>query len=248
MSDYCHKREFFIRHEDVNFLDELKPSALLSFAQDAAGTSADELGFGYDDLRPFGYGFVVVSTCCEIFKPARPKEILSVKTWPLPPRRVFFERAYAVEDQSGERVASLASRWCLVDFASGKMLPPEALKAHATCPYRDERTLTPEFNLEKLRGEGREVYSMTARASHLDHFRHVNNAKYADFFTDCFSREERESKRLKSFRISYSKQVKEGDTLVIYRKDAPEGVSFEARVSGEPVTRFFAAFEEGDEA
>ena len=89
---------------------------------------------------------------------------------------------------------------------------------------------------------------MTARASHLDHYRHVNNAKYVDFFTDCFSREERERKSLKSFRISYSKQVKEGETLLFYRKDAPEGISFEARLNGEATTRFFAAFREGAEA
>lgn len=248
MSDYCHKREFSVRYEDVDFLDRIKPSALLSFAQDAAGTSADELGFGYDDLIPFGYGFVVVTTCCEMLKPARPKDVLTVETWPLTPRRVVFERAYAVNNQAGEKIAALASRWCLVELGSGKMLPPEALKAHKNCPYRDERTLTPEWNLEKLREKGKEVYSMTARASHLDHYRHVNNAKYVDFFTDCFSREERERKSLKSFRISYSKQVKEGETLLFYRKDAPEGISFEARLNGEATTRFFAAFREGAEA
>ena len=38
-----------IRYSDVDFKDELSASALLAFAQDAAGTSADELGFGYGD-------------------------------------------------------------------------------------------------------------------------------------------------------------------------------------------------------
>ena len=55
-----------IRYSDVDFKDELSASALLAFAQDAAGTSADELGFGYGDLKPLGYGFLIVNTYCDL--------------------------------------------------------------------------------------------------------------------------------------------------------------------------------------
>lgn len=242
MSGYSFQKNFSVNYADCNFKDELRPSALLTYAQEVAGLSADELGFGYDDTIADRCGFFIVTTCCEIYKTIRPKDFLTVSTWPLPPRHAVFERDYEVK-REGERVAALASRWCLVDLDTQKLLPPERLKAHATCPYRAEQTMTPDWSLPRLRGEGEKVYSAVMRLSHCDHFRHVNNTKYADFFMDCFGEGELEQKRVKSFRISYVKQVKAGETLTFYRKDTGEGTALEARTDSEATTRFFVAFE-----
>lgn len=247
MSGYSFDKKFDVLYSDCNEHDEIKPSALLSFAQEVAGLSADELGFGYRDTIGDRCGFFIATTCCEIHKRVHPNDSVIVSTWPLPPRRVIFERDYTVKSMEGELVASIASRWCLVDLDSGKLLPPERLKAHASCPYRSDRVMEPDWSLPKLMGEGEEVYSLVARPSHLDHFHHVNNTKYADFFTDCFSEAERTEKRIKSFRISYVRQVKAGEELVFYRKDTDDGVAFEARVGGETATRFFASFDGRDE-
>ncbi len=242
MQEYCHTREFKVTYSDCDFQDELKPSAILSFGQEIAGTSADELGFGYEDLIPEGKGFLVVAVCCELFKPAHPAETLTLSTWPNPPRHVFFERQSVAYNERGEKVASLAARWCLLNLKSQKLLTAESLKAHASCPYRNERALDADFSVPKLGGEGEAVYSLTARLSHCDHFNHVNNTKYADFFTDCFTHDELETRRLKAFRISYSKQVKAEEEMTFYRKDLSDGIALEARVDGNATTRFFAEF------
>lgn len=247
MSGYSFERNFLVTYADCNHKDEVKPSALLTYAQEVAGQSADELGFGYDVTIKDGCGFFIVTTCCEIYKTVRPNDLVTVSTWPLPPRHVVFERDYEVK-RAGEKVAALASRWCLVDLATQKMLPPDKLKAHATCPYRAEQTLQPTWAVPKLLGEGKEVYSVQTRLSHCDHFRHVNNTKYADFFMDCFTEEELENKCVKSFRISYAKQVKAGETLSLFRRDEEEGTTLEARVNGEATTRFFVAFDGGKNA
>jgi len=238
MSSYCHRRNFTVRYSDVDFHDRLKPSALLAFAQEVAGTSADELGFGYDDLVPLGYGFIIVATCCEIYKSVHPKDVVTAETWPLTPRHVIYERDYNFRDKNGEPIASMASRWCLIDFASGTLLTPDKLAAHAACPYRDEHTLSaPVWKIPKLGDEGREAYRLIARSSQLDHYFHVNNTKYADLFLDCFTAEE-QSRAVKSFRISYTKQVKEGEELVFYRKDGEKESILEARVGGVTTTQF----------
>lgn len=243
MSGYSFSKNFSVLYGDCDHKDEVRPSALLSFAQEVAGRSADELGFGYKDTIGDRCGFFITTTCCEIFTPIRVGDLLTVSTWPLTPRHGIFERDYEVK-RDGERVAALASRWCLVDLDTQKILPPERLKAHPTCPYRDEKIITPDWSLPKLREEGKEIYSMQTHLSHYDHFRHVNNTKYADFFMDCFLEEELEKRRVKSFRISYAKQVKAGETLTFYRKDTEEGTALEARVNGEATTRFFVTFNE----
>ena len=243
MSGYSYTKNFDVLYADCNHKDEIKPSALLTYAQEVAGLSADELGFGYDDTIQDGCGFFITSTCCKLYAPIRPKDFVTLSSWPLPPRHVFFQRDYDFT-VGGKRVAAMASRWCLVDLKSGKLLTPEHLKAHATTPYRNEQVMQPDWALPKLREEGEKVYSMTVRPSHLDHFNHVNNTKYADFFMDCFTQEELEGKRVTSFRIAYVKQVKAGQELEFFRKDAEDGVALEARLGGEPTTRFFVTFGE----
>lgn len=233
MSSYCNTRVYPLRYTDYDFCDRLKPSALLALAQESAGASADELGFGYEALKPLGFGFITVATHCEFRKPVALLETLTVETWPLPPRHVIFERDYRVKDSKGEEVAAIASRWCLVDLSTFSLLPPSALKeVHERCPYRAEKTVeVPNWKIARCGGEGREVAVRRIRNSDCDHYFHANNTKYADFFFDCFSARELE-RPVKAFRISYVKQAKEGDELSFFRADREHGSVLEATQGG----------------
>lgn len=238
MSRYCHEETFKLRYSDADFKDELKISELLAFAQEAACRSADELGFGYNDLKPHDFGFLVVNTYCELLRPIGYDETLKVKTWPLPPRHVIFERDYRVEDERGEVCALLASRWCLVDLKSMKLLSADNLPAHANCPYRAEKTVeVPSWKIPKPTA-AREKYRMRVLQSHCDHYYHANNTRYADFFFDCFSLEELAARRVKSFQIAYVKQAKPGSELILLREDCADGSSLlEARCGEETLAQ-----------
>ncbi len=242
MSGYCHERSFLLRYTDFDFRDELLPSAILSFAQESAASSAEELGFGYEALKQKNYGFITVNTYCELYAPAKAGDTLTVETWPLPPRHVIFGRDYRIKDRKGEIVALLASRWCLIDLPRFVMLPPEALgEVNARCPYNPERAVVaPPAGIPRIAGGGRECYRMTVRPSVCDHYLHANNTKYADFFYDCFSMQEHKS--LKSFRISYNKQAKEGAELTFFRLDTEGGAICEARSEGSVIAQFRAEF------
>ena len=89
MSDYCNTTSYYLPYSFFDFKDELKPSALLDLAQESATASADELGFGYADLKPKGYGFIIVNSYCEFRRPVVLGERVTMQTWPLPPRHVF---------------------------------------------------------------------------------------------------------------------------------------------------------------
>ena len=220
MSNYCHKRTYPLRYTDYDFKDELKISSLLSLVQESACTSADEIGFGYDALKPLNYGFITVHTYGEFVAPVNLGDMLTVETWPLPPRHVIFERDYRVTNQKGEVVANLASRWCLVDLKGFSLLTPDALgEVHAKCPYRAEKTVeVPSWKIPKLGNDKRETHRMTVGSSRCDHYFHANNTYYADFFLDCFTMSEL-SRPVKSFQIAYAKQAKEGVELIFYRRD-----------------------------
>ena len=238
MSVYANIGKHELRYSDCDFKDEIKLSSLLSLTQEAACASADELGFGYDDLKPKGLGFIVVHTYCAFRRPILLGDALTVETWPLPPRHVFFERDYRVRNAKGEEAAALASRWCLVDLKTFSLLTPEKLgEAHFSCPYRDEKAVEPPaWKIPKTNGE--EVRRYIAAASDCDHYLHVNNARYPDLFLDCFTMEELRARRISAFQIAYIKQVKEGDELLFTRSDGEMCSTLEAYAGGELCSQF----------
>lgn len=245
---YCNRKTYELRYSDFDFKDELTPTSLLALVQESACASADELGFGYDDLRPLGYGFLVVSTYCKLRRPVALGEHITVETWPLPPRHVIFERDYRV--LSGEEeVAALASRWCLVDMSNFSLLLPDKMgEVHTNCPYRNEKSVeVPNWKIQKIT-DGREMYRMRVNVSHCDHYLHANNTRYLDFFIDCFSMEELKHRRISSFQVVYAKQAKEGRELSLLRQDF-EGYSVcEAWSEGELLTQFRIDWEERHES
>lgn len=225
----------------MDFKDEIKPSALLALCQEAAGASGDELGFGYDDLKPKGYAFLIVASACELFRPIGHENALTVETWPLPPRHVIFERDYRIKNERGELLAALASRWCLVDLERFGLHSAEALGVvHENCPYNPEKALEVNWKIPKL-AQKTEAYRMTIGGSQCDHYRHANNTRYADFFLDCFSMDEL-APPVRSFQISYAKQAKEGDELALYRHDEENFSVLEAHANGELLTQFKIQF------
>ena len=237
MGLYANFKQYPLRYSDFDFKDELKLSSLLSLAQESAGASADELGFGYSVLKPRSLGFLVVHTYCELRRAVGLGETLTVETWPLPPRHVIFERDYRVTDSAGSEVAAMASRWCLADLNTFSLLPPEALgSAHARCPYRDEKAVeVPKWKLPRI-SQGDPVRSLHIENSHTDHYLHDNNAQYADFFLDCFSQEELKKRKISAFQIAYVKQLKAGDTADFFREDGERDCLLEARAGGELCT------------
>ncbi len=216
---YSCQLNFATRYADFDFQDELKVSSYLNFMQEAAGISGNELGCGSLFLWPKGWGFILTHNYLEIYKPALPNEELIVKTWPLPPKHIIFERHYEMYNKAGERVAAAVSRWCLIDLNNQKLLPATALENQDYSVYDSKKTIDfkawkiPPVSLEGIEPS----FSIRIHSSACDHYIHVNNTRYADFCMNCFKIEELKNKTLKSFQITYEEQCVEGDELKFYR-------------------------------
>ncbi len=220
MKAYEHIKFFPVLYCDVDFKDELKISSALSYMEEVACSSADELGFGYAYVKPKGYAFMVTNICCRFEKPVPLGMIAQVKTWPTPPTHVVFGREYQFLDESGDLYINASSRWCMVDIATGKLLQSKLLTEQDYSGYNTAKALDgvqwkiPVFAKE----EGELRFSMTVASSEYDHNMHVNNTRYADYCMNCFTVAELAALRLREFAISYIKQCKEGDELSFYRQ------------------------------
>ena len=225
MELYVHEKEFFIKYCDVDFKDELKASATLSYLEEVACSSADELGFGYAFVKPRGYAFMVSNICCRFLKPVCLGQTVKIRTWPTPPTHVIFGREYQILSKEGGTLINASSRWCLVDRNTGKLLPSKAVDNQDYTTYNTNKILE-NVNWRILPVQADESalkFSMTVANSEYDHNMHVNNTRYADYCFNCFSIAELSKMRLKEFCISYVKQCREGETLRFYRKDMGNG-------------------------
>lgn len=217
---YSCNLNFATRYADFDFCDNLKTSAILNFMQEAAGISGNELGCGSKFLWPKGWGFILTHNYVEVYKPIKiNEERLTVKTWPLPPKHIIFERHYELYNEAGEKAVAAVSRWCLLDLKNKKFLSSSALEDQDYSTYNPAKTIDfkawkiPPVSLEGIEPS----FSVQVHSSEYDHYLHVNNTRYADFCMNCFTVEELKNKTVKSFQISYEEQCVEGDELNFYR-------------------------------
>ena len=228
MKPYEYHQQFKVKFCEADFNDELKTSVALSYMEEVACYSADELGFGYRYIRPLGYAFMVTAICCEFLKPVRLGETVTLKTWPLPPSYVIFGREYQFVSQTGETLANASSRWCLVDMANGKLLQSKVIEGQDYSTYNTRKVLDgvqwkiPNFT----QADGELRFTMMVAYAEYDHNMHVNNTRYADYCMNCFSIDELSKTALKRFQISFVRQCKEGEVLRFYRKYAGDGVYY----------------------
>jgi acyl-ACP thioesterase len=220
MEKYQHVQKYQIKYCEVDFKDELKLSSALSYLEEVACLSAEELGFGYDYVKAKGYAFMVSNICLEFLRPVCLGDLLTVKTWPLPPTYAIFGREYQMLLPSGEVCVNASSRWCLINVSTGKILQSKAIDNQDYSTYNTDKVLQnvawkiPSFAIE----DGELKFSLKIAYSEYDHNMHVNNTKYADYCMNCFSVEEHSNMRVERFLISYVKQCKEGETISFYRK------------------------------
>ena len=248
MAHYEHEKKFQVKYCEVDFKDELKPSALLSYLEEVSCSSADELGFGYEYIKGRNYAFFVSGYRCDFLKPITLGEIMLVKTWPTPPTHVVFGREYQIFSKEQELLLNATSRWCLMDMQSGKILPSKVLDNQDYSTYNptklfpDWRWKIPTF----LPEEGDLRFSITIRNSEYDHNMHVNNTRYADYCFNTFRVAELQTRKLKRFIIQYVKQCKEGETLRFYQKELENGeyLAHGFNECGEAVVQSQICFEE----
>lgn len=241
---YRHIKNYELRYTDVDAFDNLKLSSLLSFLEESACLSADELGFGYDDIAPSHFGFIVVNWYIELNRAIKLGDTLTVHTWPLKPKMLIFLRDYELYCGE-EKVGVCSARWCMVSTQTFTPAPVSAFFPESFFDnYNTERSV--DFKNWKIPVliAGDEIYSKYVRFSDYDHYFHVNNTKYADFMFDVFSVDELKNKFIKSVQITYVKQCKEGEEMVFYKEKQDGFYLVEGRVADEVRVQMRIGFNE----
>ncbi|MBR2880461.1 MAG: hypothetical protein IKC02_07305, partial [Oscillospiraceae bacterium] len=93
-----------LRAADFDRRRKLRPAAIMDLFQDIAGRHANALGVGLEDLLKKNIVWILVKIRFRVLKDAHMYQRVCVRTWPLPPQRMGYEREYVISDENGEPI------------------------------------------------------------------------------------------------------------------------------------------------
>lgn len=237
-----YEREYYLRTADFDPSMNLLPTAILDLFQDVAGCHSIVLGCGLYDLLKIDRAWVLVNTKYTVLKSVKMFEKVVVKTWPLAPRGVRYQREYQIINAQGEVVVIGSQTWTIIDLKNRKILPAGDVYTSLNGEFLQDKNYQ-----EKLMRIPQAVVSVTAEAnikmlpSDLDVNGHVNNVRYAKFVYDNANLQNGEY--FKELQIDYHKELK-SDQVISLKLDKKDDILHAVGTSDEAVHfGFFAKIE-----
>jgi acyl-ACP thioesterase len=117
---------FTVHSYDADAFGVLAPAALAGYLQEAAGRSADALGFGFADLNRSGLTWVLARQQVQLDAAVLLGETLEVETWPSGVDRLAALRDFRLF-RSGAEVGRALTTWFAIDVATRRPVRPDKI-------------------------------------------------------------------------------------------------------------------------
>jgi len=180
-------------------------SALLYFAQEAAGEHCELLGLDWDTMAAKELFWAVIRAKVRIHTLPRLGQQVTVKTWPMPTTRTSYPRCVTISDPEGNVLATVVSLWVLMHTRTRAMILPGKSGVEV------EGILTgtePELPGSLPPKAADHTLCRRVTKDVLDRNGHMNNARYLDWvqaLTDTAG--------VRSFTVNYLSEALEGQEL-----------------------------------
>lgn len=204
--------DFTVSSYESDVTGTLSLFSLLNRFQDLAGIHAAHLGVGYAPLRERRLGWILSRILVTMDRLPAWNEAVTLTTWPKGIDRLFAMRDFILSDAVGAPIVRATTAWLLVDTEKlrpqrveqifGDLVFPGAPEAVAERP---DKLAVPERSVP--------VFDKPVWLSDLDVNRHVNNAQYGKWISDCFPEEQYRRRRVSSLQINYLEETAFGDTV-----------------------------------
>jgi medium-chain acyl-[acyl-carrier-protein] hydrolase len=203
---------FSVASYEADFAGKLSPYALFNRFQDLAGVHATYLQVGYEQLRESKLAWILSRIRVQILSLPSWKDTVRLATWPKGIDRLFAMREFSLTSEKGETLVLATSAWLLVDIVKNRPqrienLPVDLRYPGAPHAIREtpDKIQMPEHLATAL--------EKAVWLSDIDTNRHVNNAQYAKWVSDCFSEDQFRTRRITSMQINYLEETLLGDTV-----------------------------------
>ena len=209
-------QKFTVYRHDGDHLGNVKPGALLRYAQQIATTHAEAAGLTDEVYTATRTAFVLAKLALHIDRTPRVDEELTLVTQPERCKRAVNKRITHFYDADGAEVATMDSRWVLIDTEKRMILRkhPEQFADQ----WAEDVPLELPIKLPRIAPEDCEVLGeQQAVYSRCDMNGHLNNTRYADIVCDAVPWEVWDTAHIRDFTISYHREVPRGESFTLRR-------------------------------
>lgn len=213
-----YQENFTVTERDVDRYGRLRPSMILSYAQQVAGMHSTEMTVGYDVLAKKRMFWAVTRHKVQVTRLPLLGETIHVETWPMPTTRVAYPRSMVGYDAKGNEVFRSISIWVLMDMDTRNMILPGKSGISVVGTLRGNELTTPMGLPAKTL---RNSVSRPVCFTDLDRNGHMNNCRFLDWIADLIPSSYHAAHEIREFTACYLSEAQEGQMLDL-RWDFPE--------------------------
>lgn len=207
-----YSQEFRVASYQTDLSARMKPSAILEIMQEMAGAHAEMLDVGRSKLLPMNLAWVLTRVEVRMERYPVSGELITVETFPMPNRRVFFPRYFIFRNAEGEQIGCAGSLWVVLDITTRKMGNPAEIAAMMP----DNRDLTAPMGMpatvEEIEGDGVQANRLPVYTD-LDVNGHVNNTRYLDWCCNALGIDIMRSSEIRNFAVNYNQEILPGQEV-----------------------------------
>lgn len=209
--------EYTVPCYDTDASWRMKPTSFMNIAQEAAGTHAVHLGFGYDVLRTTNTAWILSRVHVEFIDTPLWRDEIILKTWHKGLNRLFFLRDFIVTDRQGKERIKATTSWLVLDLETRRLVrDPKLMDEDTICT--DNVIESPADKVVMPKGiEPEFVMNHVVSYSDIDQNGHTNNAMYMQWAMDAVDYQTASEKPVKWFVINFNHETKAGDNVQIFK-------------------------------
>ena len=207
------RQTFDVSALHVDRYGRAKPSALLYFAQEAAGGHCLDLSVDWDALAKKHLFWAVIRHRVQVTRLPKLGETITVETWPMPTTRVAYPRSTAAYDADGKELFRSVSLWVLMDTETRAMILPGKSGVEVQGALTGTELAVPGSIAPKaLKNATRNRVGF----AELDRNGHMNNTRYLDWIDNLLPSEFHASYPVREFTICYLSEAREGQQIDLH--------------------------------
>jgi len=200
-----------IRTRDCDMFGRWKPSAMLEAMQEVAiaHCEAEHLGRRVTD----GLGVVWVLSRCrvELSRAPRCGDEISIETYAMPMKHLFFPRAHVFRDAGGQVIGGGHGLWLLMDVHTRRVVRTPFVEDQLPFDSREAPVRAP-ITVKPL-ADDPETGTLTPRFAEYDLNGHVNNTRYLDWCCDALGFDVLREREIAAFDINYDGEIRPGESI-----------------------------------
>ena len=206
-------QDFKTTLEDIDKNAYITNKAILRFFENTATYHSDSIGGGIKAVEETGLTWIVLDWRIKVLQRPKYGEKLKVRTWSRGIQKFFAFRDYELINDKNEILAIGTSKWVLMDINKNRMvlLNDELMKMYDS----EDRPVFEDEELPKIEmpQEFSSEINYTVMRKDIDFNKHMHNLYHFDLAYEVLPDELYENTTFDSFRITYKKEIKLGETV-----------------------------------